>query len=191
MTTETAGTTTLMADDAKQENGPELLVMIDPGWQPEGEGDTPPPEVVLGGWRRAEDGGTGHFEPNPRYRPTRRESPSDPADAALRLVVRGDADGDELLAVLDNAYLAVAVDDAGAAVIAAAPDEVASVLVVTAPMHRAHVEVPGWLENVPLRDLAEVLPDTGVDVLINPGAPYSMRVLTTAIKEFVRTAGGQ
>ncbi|TDV38613.1 hypothetical protein CLV71_12756 [Actinophytocola oryzae] len=165
-----------------------MVVLIDPEWSPAREGDAPPPEAVLGGWRASADGD--RFEPSPRYRPTRPDSPTDPADAVLRLVVRGDADGDRLLAVLDDVYLGVAVDEAGAAVIAPSPDEVPSMLVVTAPAHRVRVAAPSWLEMVTLRDLAGVLPDDGVDVLVNPGAPYSMRVLASAIKEFVARPEG-
>ena len=177
-----------MADDDPQDSRDQLLVMLDPEWQPVDDGDVPPDESVLGGWRVDADGAMHRFEPNPGYRPMSSESPTDPADAALRLVVQGDADGERLLAVLDDVLFAIAVNDNGSAVIVPSPDNVPSVLVATAPRRRIGVDVPGWLENMTLRELAQVLPGNGVDVLLNPGAPYSMRLLTAAIKEFVGRA---
>jgi hypothetical protein len=38
-------------------------------------------------------------------------------------------------------------------------------------------------------ELAAALPDEGIDVLLNPGAPASMRIIADALKSFV--AGGE
>lgn len=71
----------------------ERTFLVDPAWRPATEGDEPPFEAVVGG---------------------RPDLPTDPADATLRLVARGDGDGDELLSTLQDVLLGVAVDEQGA-----------------------------------------------------------------------------
>jgi hypothetical protein len=156
-----------------------MVILIDSTWQPAAEGDNPPPEAVLGGWRE------GRFDPNPLYRPSDPDSPTDPAEAVLRLVLRGEADGAELLPMLQHAVLGVAVDKSGVVLVVRSPDGVPCVLVTTAPAHRASVPAPGWQEGVSLADIAEALPAQGIDVLLNPGSRHSMRVLADAVKRFV------
>ncbi|MFI7121987.1 type VII secretion system-associated protein [Amycolatopsis sp. NPDC049868] len=161
--------------------GRRLMLLIDPAWQPSEDDEGPPLDAVLGGWSFDEDGGTRWFEPNPDYRPSRPDSPTDPVDAALQAVVRGDADGAQLLAVLRESPLGVALNEEGEVIIAPAPDDVPSVLVTTAPAHRTRCDVAGWAE-VGIAELAEVLPDKGIDVLLNPGAPSSLRIEAHWIK---------
>ena len=158
------------------------IFMLDPAYEAPSDDAQPPIEAVVGGWYVDEDGVTGMFRPNPDYEPSQPGLPTDPVDAAVQLVVRGDADGDELLDTLGQVLYGVALDEEGNAVVAPAPDDVPSVLVTTAPAHRARVDVPNWVE-VTVAELADVLPDEGVDVLLNPGADASIRLLAAVVKE--------
>lgn len=160
------------------------VFLIDPAWQRREESDEPPPEAVVGGWYADSNGEQGRFRPNPAYEPSEPGLPTDPVDAALQLVVSGKADGDELLQATREVILGLAVDDEGYAVVAPAPDDVPSALVATAPRHRERVNAPGWVE-VTVEDLAAGLPDEGVDVLLNPGAPASMRLIAGVLKDFL------
>jgi hypothetical protein len=85
--------------------------------------------------------------------------------------------------------LGVAVDEQGMALVAPAPDDVPSVLVATAPAHRARVDAPGWRE-VTVAELAAALPPQGVDVLLNPGAPMSTRLTADAVRDSVANPPG-
>ncbi|GAA4545082.1 type VII secretion system-associated protein [Amycolatopsis samaneae] len=163
------------------------IFMIDPAWQAADENGQPPLASVVGGWYVDDDGETGLFHPNPDYQPSEPGLPTDPVDAALQLVVRGEIDGDELLKSLPDITYGVALDEDGTPVVALSPDDVPSVLVTTAPAHRARVNVSGWTE-VTASGLAEALPDEGIDVLLNPGAPASMRLLAGAFKESATAA---
>ncbi|TDD41025.1 type VII secretion system-associated protein [Saccharopolyspora elongata] len=161
------------------------VFLIDPAWQEQGgDPQQPPLDAVVGGWYVEADGTTGRFEANPDYVPSGPGSPTDPVDATLRLVNKGEADAEALLATLREAVLGVAIDEEGNPVIAPSPDDVASVLVTTAPAHRRRVQVAGWQE-VTAAELAEVLPDEGVDVFVNPGSDASMRLLAGAFKRAV------
>lgn len=168
----------------------EWIFMIDPAWQPAEDDQEPPVEAVVGGWFVDENGVTGRFRPNPAYQPSLPDLPTDPVDAMLQLVARGEAQGDEVLSVLGDVIYGVALDERGALAVAPAPDEVLSVLVTTAPAHRARVDVPGW-EEMTVGELAELLPDEGIDVLLNPGAPASMRLVAGAVKDLVTAAAAQ
>jgi hypothetical protein len=178
------------ADQPEQDEAEELeladhwVFMIDPAWEARTEDAQPPAEAVVGGWYVDEEGVTGLFQPNPDYEPSEPDLPTDPVDAAVQLVVRGDADGEELINTLQQVLYGVALDEEGNPVVAPAPDDVLSVLVTTAPAHRSRVNVESWAE-VTMRELAEALPDEGVDVLLNPGAPASMRLLASIVKESV------
>lgn len=165
----------------------EWIFMIDPAWQPTEDDREPPVEAVVGGWFVDEDGVTGMFRPNPAYEPSLPDLPTDPVDAMLQLVARGEAEGDEVLSVLGDVIYGVALDERGGLAVAPAPDEVLSVLVTTAPAHRARVDVPGW-EEMTVGELADLLPDEGIDVLLNPGAPTSMRLVAGAVKDLVTAA---
>lgn len=164
------------------------VLLVDPAWQEQG-GDPldPPLPAVVGGWFVAADGTTGRFEANPEYVPSSPDSPTDPVDATLRLLNEGEADTAALLATLPGAVFGVAVDEDENPVVAPSPDGEPSVLVTTAPAHRDRVRVAGWVE-VSAGELAEVLPDEGVDVLINPGSAASMRLLASALKRAVAAA---
>ncbi|GAB2649112.1 hypothetical protein GCM10027271_03400 [Saccharopolyspora gloriosae] len=173
----------MAADDTpNQETEDQWILLVDPAWTPESDDARPPEEAVVGGWFVPADGTAQRFEPNPNYEPSSEDSATDPVDATLRLVVQGQAEGDALLATLRDAVLSIAVDEQGEAIVVPSPDDVPSVLAVTAPAHSARLDVPNFRE-VSTRELAEALPDEGVDVLLNPGAPSSMRLLASALKE--------
>jgi hypothetical protein len=158
--------------------------MVDPAWRPAGDKDEPPWEAVVGGWFVQEDGEVSLFRPNPSYQPSRPDLPTDPLDVSLQLRGRGNGDADDVLAALQDVLLGVAVDEQGMALVAPAPDDVLSVLVTTAPRHRARVDAAGW-RDVTLAQLAEALPTEGVDVLLNPGAPASMRLTADTVRRTV------
>lgn len=163
----------------------EWTFMVDPAWAPAVEGAEPPFEAIVGGWFVGEDGTVSLFRPNAGYVPSSPSLPRDPVDVQLHRLAESDRTGDELLASLGDVLLGVAVDEQGIALVVPAPDDVPSVLVATAPAHRARVDAAAWRE-VTVAELAAALPPEGVDVLLNPGAPVSTRLTATA----VRTAAG-
>ncbi|MEU2036273.1 type VII secretion system-associated protein [Nocardia amamiensis] len=173
--------------EQSNDNDAEWLFLIDPGWQPADEDDRPPAHAVLGGWFVDTDGTAGEFQPNPDYRPADERSFIDPIDATLRLVLEQRAEPGQLLATLRGAVVGVAVDENGNPVVAASPDQIPCVLVTSAPEHRRHAQVEGWTE-ISMAELAAALPEEGIDVLINPGAPASMRLLAGAVKAAVAVA---
>jgi len=159
-----------------------LLLYVDPGWQPTEEQPGPPMESILGAWPTSAEGERGRFYPNPVYRPISPDSPLDPVDAVLRTVMIDDTAVEQLPDALRDVMLGIAVDESGAAVVRPSPDDIPSVLVATAYGHRARLDVPQWLD-VTIQELAEALPDEGVDVLINPGSGASMRLVAAAVRE--------
>ncbi|EWM19108.1 type VII secretion system-associated protein [Kutzneria sp. 744] len=182
-------------------DGDQWVFLIDPAWQAENaeadpaERQRPPLEVVVGGWFVAENGMTGRFQANPAYEPSGPDSPTDPVDAFLQLVVRGDSEADELLDAMRDATFGLAVNAENTPVVVLSPDEVPCVLVATAPAHSRRIaeveglsDVAAWAE-VELAQVVGVLPEEGVDVLLNPGAPASMRLLAGALREIVAEAG--
>ncbi len=174
-----------MPEDAT--NGPvgavEAPALIDPAWRPSDEHAVPPLDKIIGAWAASDEGQELLFRPNPAYVPTEPGAPLDLVDGVLRLLAKGaDVGVPQLTAVLADALLGIAVDDEGAALVRPAPDGTPSVLVATAPGHRPRVDTPGW-RAVTVAKLAEFLPDQGVDVLLNPGAPTSMRVSAELVRE--------
>lgn len=160
-------------------------LVLDPAWQPVADDEAPPIEAVLGAWALDADGVTGPFRANPRYVPSRQDSPTDPVEAAVVLVARGEYDEAAVLATMREALFGIALDEQGAAIVAPAPDGVPSVLVTTSPAHTRRVEdVAAWQE-ITAKDLADSLPDEGVDLLLNPGAAASMRIVAGALKSVV------
>jgi hypothetical protein len=166
-----------------------LLLLVDPTWEPTDEAPEPPVKALLGAWLLTEAQGRGRFQANPIYQPSTPDSPLDPVDAVLRLLSREEDDDGELASllatVLRDVMLCVALDDRGVALVRPAPDGVPSVLVTTAPGHRRRLDVPGWLD-VTVEQLAAALPARGVDVLFNPRSPVSMRVRADAIRDAAR-----
>lgn len=156
------------------------IYLVDPDWRPGADGEQPPVTAVVGGWLATVDGALGEFHPNPEYVPSGPDSPTDPVDAALRRVDEGLLDAEALFSVLRTAVLGLAVDGQEEPVIAAAPDDVPCLLIATAPAHQPRVGAEGW-RAVSLAELALLLAEFEVDVLINPGAPTSMRLHGSAV----------
>jgi hypothetical protein len=149
--------------------GGEWVVLVDPGWQRDGE---PPPEAVVGGWLL--DG----------YRPAGPGSPTDPVDATAQLAARGEVAVDRLLAAVAGAALEIAVDPDGVAVVLPAPDGVPCVLVASAAAHRADLPAAGW-QQVTAGQLAGALPEDGIDVLVNPASVAPTRLAAGALRRFL------
>lgn len=161
-----------------------MYLLVDPAWNSSEDGAEPPMEAVVGSWVPDPGGGPSRFLPNLAYEPSQPGLPTDPVDAALQLVVRGESDFESLLERLPQVPLAVAIDDEDAVIVAPAPDDVPSVLVTTAPAHRERVDVDRWLD-LSIAELAEALRGAGVDLLLNPGAPESMRIGADALARFI------
>ncbi|MEV6231381.1 type VII secretion system-associated protein [Saccharopolyspora shandongensis] len=172
-----------------QEQGGRWFFLPDPSWEPEGDDEQPPPELIVGSWFVTADGVSGPFQGNPAYAPPSPASPTDPVDAAIRLAIEEDPPASEpVLNALPSVVLGIALDDEGNALVASLPDEVQAVLVTTAPVNRGYIDVPGWQEAM-LWQIAEALPE-GVDMVVNPGAPVSMRLQRgTALAAGVRPEG--
>jgi hypothetical protein len=160
----------------------QLVMLVDPTWSATPESPEPTIGMIVGGWFVQPDGTTGPFEPNPAYEPSHPDSPTDPVDAVLQLLARQESSAEALVSVLKDVRLAVALGDDAAAIVTPAPDEVPCVLVATAPPHRARVDAASWRE-VSLAELAAALPDSGIDVLLNPGGPASMRLLADVVRD--------
>jgi hypothetical protein len=162
-------------------------VLVDPAWQPSHEGEVPPPAAISGGWPLDEEGNPGLFEPNPDYAPSDDESPTDPADAVMRLIVDGQAPIDQLLPVVRDAMLELAVSEDGYCLVGPAPDGAPCVAVVTAAAHRRRVQTEHWARVTTGQLLTLVPQDT--DILLNPGSPASIRLLADALRAGVPETG--
>ncbi|MET9634616.1 type VII secretion system-associated protein, partial [Lentzea sp. NPDC006480] len=143
----------------------------------------PPIEAVVGGWLVTADGTVGPFSANPDYRPSQPGSPTDPVDATLQLLVRGEVDSDALFAVIRESVFDVALDEDGRPIIAPSPDDVPSLLVSTAPAQRFRVQTDNWRAQVTAAELGDLLREHEVDVLINPGGPASIRLIGSVFAE--------
>ncbi|MFD0784466.1 type VII secretion system-associated protein [Micromonospora azadirachtae] len=164
------------------------MLLLDSDWTPPPEADdrsgaVPPVESIVGGWLVDDDGTVGPFEPNPLYLPSGPDAPTGPVDAAAKLVVAGRAEADLVLLAMRDSLTEVAVDDEDDIIVAPAPDGVPCVLVATGAADQLRVEAAGW-RQVSSAELVELLPD-GVDVLLNPGGPASMRLFAGALREAV------
>jgi hypothetical protein len=157
-------------------------LLIDPSWQPASAGAVPPVEAVVGLWPLKADGSTGKFRSNPDYWPGD-DSPSDPLDAALRLMLRGEASVAELRTMVRDTLFDLAVNDDGRPYETFSPDGVRCVVVASGLPHRSRVRTPGW-RRIDLEELVLVLAD-GVDVLINPAGPASLRLTGDFMRESV------
>ncbi|OZM72122.1 hypothetical protein CFN78_16415 [Amycolatopsis antarctica] len=194
------------AEGDGSEDGPQdhWLFLVDPLWEPpeddrgapaatetdetyaaavaiegeeDGEVQMPPQEAVVGGWLVDGDGNTGRFHPNPDYVPSSPESPTDPVDAALLRVADGESPVDELLEVLAGGRYGVAVNEQDQPLRLSSPDDVMSLLVTTAPARRFGVaEVEHW-RDVTASELAELVGEYQVDLLVNPAGPATIRLL--------------
>ncbi|MEU6128248.1 type VII secretion system-associated protein [Saccharopolyspora sp. NPDC047091] len=180
-----------LADAARRAEfgeGDRWFFLLDPAWEDQEE--PPPAAAVVGGWFVEGDGETALFRANPSYEPSRPGLPTDPVDAALQLAVEDRVDGAEVLERLSQVVLGLAVDAEGKAVVTKSPDDALSVLVATSPAHQRRVPDARWVE-VTVDELAGGLPEAGLDVLLNPGAPASMRIEAAAIEDAFASEAGR
>ncbi|SEF27738.1 hypothetical protein SAMN05421837_1031015 [Amycolatopsis pretoriensis] len=165
-----------------------VLLLLDSAWNNTEDAQEAPIEVVLGALVMTGNSEPERFVPNPDYRPSSPDSPLDPLDGVLRLLRRGEGEPEHLADALRYSTLRIAVDEQGVVLVEPAPDGVFVVLVASSPGHESHAKAAGWRE-VTLADLAAALPATGVDVLVNPASPVSMRFYADAIRDFARPRG--
>lgn len=150
------------------------FLLMDPSWRPESENETPPIEAVVGLWPVEDEGKLGKFRANPQYRPMDENSPSDPLDAVLTLVMRGEAQAEHIQLVIRETLFDVALAEDGRPLLVRSPDEKICVVVVTSEVHRLRVTSSRW-ERIELDELVELLDDE-VDVFFNPGGPSAVRL---------------
>lgn len=151
------------------------LVLIDPGWDQCDLDRSPPEHLVVGGWDIV-DGVAGPFRPNRGYRPSASNVPTDPIDAILRTIVTGGQLGAELVAAIRNSIVEIGCDEENRPILGAAVDGISCVVVVTAEVQKALIDVDRW---IPVRGhiLPEIVPpDT--DVLLNPEGAAPFRLCT-------------
>jgi hypothetical protein len=164
-------------------------MLVDPRWTPSFEDESPPAEMMVGGWLLDEEGNPGRFQPNPTYVPAGEDSPTDPADAVMRLILTGEATIDDLVPAIQDAIMELAVTEDGQPLVGAAPDGVSCVAVVTADVHRTRVGADNWAD-VTVEELLDVLPpDTAI--LFNPGAPASTRLTPDTLRSGTDVTAGQ
>ncbi|MFJ8916105.1 type VII secretion system-associated protein [Amycolatopsis sp. NPDC102389] len=157
-------------DEDKLEN---WVLLMDPGWEPETEDQSPPIEAVVGLWP-VEDGKAGKFRANPDYVPADENSPTDPLDAALRLVMRGQGQVEQIQLMLRDSFFDIAMNGDGRPLVMKSPDGVPCVAIATGESHRRRISSPDW-RRIDLGELVELLAED-VDVLFNPGGPAAVRL---------------
>lgn len=150
------------------------FLLMDPSWRPATENDPPPIEAVVGLWPVEEEGKLGKFRANPEYVPTDENSPSDPLDAVLRLVLQGRAEAEHIQLLLRDTLFDIAMNGDGNPLITKSPDDILCVIVATGEPHRRRLASPDW-RRIDLGELIELLAD-GVDVLFNPAGPAAVRL---------------
>lgn len=150
------------------------FVLIDPVWSGSDTDGSPPVEAVVGGWELGADGSAGPFRPNPRYRPSGPEVPTDPVDAVMRRVAVGERLGADLVRMLRDSVVELGCDVSDRPLLGTTPDGTPCVVVVTAELQKKDVEVDRWLP-IHGRFLADAVP-SGAEVLINPTGSAPVRI---------------
>ncbi|GAA1027212.1 MULTISPECIES: type VII secretion system-associated protein [Amycolatopsis] len=166
------------APDDQLEN---WFLLMDPAWRPQSENEPPPIEAVVGLWPVEEGGKLGKFRANPQYEPSDENSPSDPLDAVLRLVMKGDATAEHIQLILRETLFDIAMNGDGRPLITQSPDDKLCTVIVTSEVHRLRINAPDWA-RVDLDELVELLEDE-IDVFINPGGPSAVRLDGDFIRE--------
>jgi len=168
---------------AGQAQGPleNWFLLMDPVWRPVAENEAPPIEAIAGRWPLDDDGSVGKFRANPEYVPADENSPSDPLDAVLRLVLRGRAKTEHIQLMLRDTLFDIAMNGDGLPLVTRSPDEILCVVVATGELHRVRINAPDW-RRIDLDELVELLADE-IDVLFNPGGPASVRLTGNFMRE--------
>ncbi|WP_327250250.1 type VII secretion system-associated protein [Streptomyces sp. NBC_01244] len=159
------------------------LLLPKPNWEPSAPTDSLPTDAMVGGWQLDEEGRAGPFIPNPHYIPDDKSTPTDPMHELLCLVASGQGEGigDQLLSTLRNTVVELACEGPDRLMVGPSPDGVPCVAVVTAAIHKRRLAGVHWV-SVLGSMLPEIVP-TGLDMLINPGDPAQIRLLTDALRE--------
>lgn len=157
------------------------FLLMDPAWSPASENEPPPIEAVVGLWPVEDEGKIGKFRANPEYTPTDENSPSDPLDAVLRLVLQGRAEAAHIQLMLRDTLFDIAMNGDGNPLITKSPDDIPCVVVATGEPHRRRIASPDW-QRIDLGELTELLADE-VDVLFNPGGPAAVRLTGGFMRE--------
>ncbi|WP_370942207.1 type VII secretion system-associated protein [Amycolatopsis sp. cg5] len=170
-------------NDDTQEQGPmeNWFLLMDPAWSPATENDPPPIEAVVGLWPVEEEGKIGKFRPNPEYEPADENSPSDPLDAVLRLVLQGRAEAQHIQLMVRDSLFDIAMNGDGRPLITKSPDDISCVVVATGEPHRRKIGSPDW-RRIDLGELVDLLAEE-VDVLFNPTGPASVRLTGDFMRE--------
>ena len=163
------------------------LYVVDPSFDPDG---AVPPEGIVGAYPVDEAGRLGEeFAKNPRYRPTpqalRLPQPTDELDALAQRVATGWAPQSDFVGELARSTLWLM---AGPALAVFVVDEGGGRRSVWVFTHRSHAErrVPGQeLLQLSPAEIAEAIP-RGVDLVVNPGAPASVRIPFSAFESLAR-----
>ncbi|WP_051133710.1 type VII secretion system-associated protein [Nocardia paucivorans] len=159
-------------DAIRQDN---WFVLVDPGYP----ADAPPREAMIGGWVIEEEGKVGPFRPNPYYRPSSPDIPTDPIDTLIRLMVSGEQVAEELVATVRDSVVEIGTDEQERPVIGKSPDGALCVVVVTAEVQKAGLDVENWCPILG-SELAEVLPE-GLDIMLNPAGAAPFRLLRAGL----------
>jgi hypothetical protein len=158
-------------ETTKQEN---FFLLMDSQWKPKEGQLTPDLESIVGVWPLDDEGNVGRFRSNPYYEPIDENSPTDPFDAGLRLLVDNRIEGPQLQLLLLDILFDVAMNGDGRPLIAKSPDDVACMVIATSERHRTRVASPDW-QRMSIEQLVEVIPDD-VQLLFNPGGPAMVRL---------------
>lgn len=156
------------------------FLLMDPEWSPSSENEAPPIEAIVGLWP-VEEGKLGKFRANPEYLPADENSPADPVDAVLRLVLQGRAEAEHIQLMLRDSLFDIAMNGDGRPLVTKSPDDIPCVVVATGEQHRRRINSPDW-RRIDLDELVVLLAD-GVDVLFNPGGPASVRLTGDFMRE--------
>ncbi|MCK2244219.1 MULTISPECIES: type VII secretion system-associated protein [unclassified Crossiella] len=161
--------------------GENWFLLMDPEWRPATEHEPPPLEAVVGLWPVEEGGQVGKFRANPEYVPADENSPSDPLDAVLRLVLQGRAEVDHIQLMLRDTLFDIGMNGDGRPLLTRSPDDLLCVVVASGEQHRRRISSPEW-RRIDLDELVVLLAD-GVDVLFNPGGTASVRLTGDFMRE--------
>lgn len=150
------------------------FLLMDPGWRPASENEPPPLGAIVGLWPVDGGGKVGKFRANPEYAPADDNSPSDPLDAVLRLVLQGRATPEHIQLLLRDSLFDIAMNGDGRPLVMKSPDDIRCVVVATGEPHRRRIASPDW-RRIDLAELAELLAED-TDVLFNPAGPAAVRL---------------
>lgn len=172
--------TTQQAEEAPADSTATWALLLDPEWEASSPDEAPPNDAMVGGWLLDPAGVPGRFQPNPDYQPAAEDAVTDPTDAVLRLLTRGEAEPDALIPTLRDSFVELAVSEDGQLLVGPAPDGASCVAVVTAGAQRRRAPFGHW-RQVTVDQLMDMLPD-GVDILLNPAGEVPFRVVSETLR---------